>query len=165
MNDLSAAAPVRAAGSITVRDAIRNFRQAGRWHAAGDPEADRRALLAGQAFRVTALRRTGGRWGHGRLEIGGRPLAVTWKRAVLPLAGPRRARGARSVPLAPPSRIVLTRRVDVARDRFPRMNDWLFTVATIRTRDGRETLAIPAMDVPLIHAALERANAEQTLDS
>jgi len=34
MNDLSAAAPVRAAGSITVRDAIRNFRQAGRWHAA-----------------------------------------------------------------------------------------------------------------------------------
>ncbi len=158
--DRSAATPVRAAGSVTVRDAIRNSRQAGSWHPAGDPEADRGALLAGQAFRVTALRRNDGRWGYGRLEIGGQPLTVTWKRAALPLAGPKRARGARILPLALPSRIVLTRPVDAARDRFPQMNDWLFAVVTIRTQDGQETLAIPTIDVPLVHAALELANAE-----
>ena len=45
------------------------------------------------------------------------------------------------------------------------MNDWLFTVATIRTPDGQETLAIPSIDVPLVHAALELANAEENLDS
>jgi hypothetical protein len=55
---------------------------------------------------------------------------------------------------------VLTRPVDVARDRFPQMNDWLFTVVTIRTQHGQETLAIPTIDVPLVHAALELANAE-----
>lgn len=159
--DLSAATPVRAAGSVTIRDAIRNSRQAGSWHPAGDPEADRSALLAGQAFRVVALRRNDGRWGHGRLEIGGQPLTVTWKRAALPLAGPKRARGApRILPLALPSRIVLTRPVDVARDKFPHMNYWLFAVVTIRTQDGQETLAIPTIDVPLVHAALELANAE-----
>jgi hypothetical protein len=158
--NLSAAAPVRAAGSNTLSDAIRNSRKAGRWHPAGDPEADRGALLAGQAFRVTAFRRSDGRWGYGRLEIGGQPLAVTWKRNALPLAGPHRARGARVLPLAPPSRIALTRPVDVARDRFPQMNDWLFTVATVSTPDGYELLAIPTIDVPLVHAALELANAE-----
>jgi hypothetical protein len=162
--ELSAATAARAAGSITVRDAIRNSRQAGRWHPAGDPEADRRALLTGQAFRVMALRRNDGRWGYGRLEIGGQPLAVTWKRTALPLAGPKRARGAPVLPLALPSRIVLTRPVDAARERFPQMNDWLFTVVTIRTRDGQETLAIPTIDVPLVHAALELANAEETPD-
>lgn len=162
--DLSAAAPVRAAGSVTLTDVIRNSRQAGRWHPAGDPGADRRALLAGQAFRVTALRRNDRRWGYGRLEIGGQPLAVTWKRATLPLAGPGRPRGARSLPLALPSRILLTRPVDSGRDRFPQMNDWLFTVVTIRTRDGQETLAIPTIDLPLVHAALELANAEDPLD-
>jgi hypothetical protein len=41
------------------------------------------------------------------------------------------------------------------------MNDWLFTVATIRVRDGQETLAIPAIDVPLVHAALELASAAE----
>lgn len=156
---LSAAPPVRAAGSNTVRDAIRNSRKAGRWHPAGDPEADRGALLAGQAFRVTAFRKNG-RWGYGRLEIDGQPLAVTWKRNALPLAGPHRARGVRVLPLAPPSRIVLTRPVDVARDRFPQMNDWLFTVVTVSTPDGYELFAIPTIDVPLVHAALELANAE-----
>jgi hypothetical protein len=155
---------VRAAGSVTVKDAIRNSRQAGRWHSAGDPEADCRALLAGQAFRVMAHRRNDGRWGYGRLEIDGQPLAVTWKRAALPLPRPGRARGARVLPLALPSRIVLTRRVDVARERFPPMNDWLFTVVTIRTRDGTETLAIPTIDVPLVHAALELANAGEASD-
>lgn len=162
--ELATAAPARAAGSITVRDAIRNSRRAGRWHPAGDPEADRRALLAGQAFRVVARRRDQWRWGDGRLEIGGRPLAVTWKRAALPLAGPRRARGAPSVPLALPSSIMLTRPVNVVRDRFPQMNDWLYAVVTIRTAAGRETLAIPTIDVPLVHAALELANAERSVD-
>jgi hypothetical protein len=37
----------------------------------------------------------------------------------------------------------------------------LFTVATIRVRDGQETLAIPAIDVPLVHAALELASAKE----
>jgi hypothetical protein len=64
--------------------------------------------------------------------------------------------------LALPSRIVLTRPVDVARDRFPKLNDWLFTVVTIRTQDGRETLAIPTIDLPLVHTALELANAEDS---
>ena len=50
--------------------------------------------------------------------------------------------------------------VDMARDRFPQLNDWLFAVVTIRTQDGQETLAIPTIDVPLVHAALELANAE-----
>jgi hypothetical protein len=162
--DLSAAAPVRAAGTVTVTDVIRNSRRAGHWHPAGDPEADLRALLAGQAFRVTALRRNAGRWGRGRLEIGGQPLAVTWKRAALPMAGPRRARGALSLPLALPSRIVLARPVDLGRDRFPQTNEWLYTVLTIRTRDGQETLAIPTIDAPLVHAALELANAENPLN-
>lgn len=148
----AAAAPVRAAGTTTLRGAIRNSRRAGGWHPAGDPEADRRALLNGQAFRVVALRRDGGRWDHGKLEIAGRPLTVTWKRV-----GWRRAG---IVPLAGPSRIVLTRPVDRARDRFPRTNDWLFAVVKICTRDGQETLAIPVIDVPLVHAALELANAE-----
>jgi hypothetical protein len=158
--DLSAAAPVRAAGTVTLTDIIRNSRRARRWELAGDPEADRKALLAGQAFRVAAWKRNERRWGHGRLEIGGQPLAVTWKRAALPLAGRRRARGAPSLPLALPSRIALTRPVDVGRDRFPQTNDWLFTVVTIRTRDGQETFAIPTIDLPLVHAALELANAE-----
>src|SRR6185437_5907971 len=79
--ELSAATAVQAAGSLTLTGAIRNSRRAGSWHPAGDPEADRRALLAGQAFRVVALRRNGGR-------------------------GKRRP-----LPLAIPSRIVLTRPV------------------------------------------------------
>lgn len=96
----------------------------------------------------------------GRRGIGGQPLTVTWKRAALPLAGPKRARGApRILPLALPSR-VLTRPVGMARDRFPQMNDRLFAVVTIRTQDGQETLAIPTIDVPLVHATLELANAE-----
>ena len=41
------------------------------------------------------------------------------------------------------------------------MNDWLFTVVTIRTREDQETFAIPSVDVPLVHAALSRANAER----
>jgi hypothetical protein len=159
-SELSAATPVRAAGTVTLRDTIRNSRQAGRWHPAGDPEADRKALLAGQAFRVAALRRNDRRWGRGRVQIGGQPLAVTWERAALPLAGPGWAREARSLPLALPSTIVLTRPVDVARDRFPQLNDRLYTVVTIRTPDGQETLAIPTIDVPLVHAALELASAE-----
>jgi hypothetical protein len=148
---------VRAAGTVTLTGAIRNSRRAGGWHPAGDPEADRRALLAGQAFRVVALRRNGRRWRNGRLEIGGRPLTVTWKRAAVSLGG---LRGAPALPLAVRSRIVLTRRVDRARDRFPRTNGWLFTVITIRTRGSQETFAIPAVDVRLVHAALELANAE-----
>jgi hypothetical protein len=155
----SAAAPVRAAGTVTVRDAIRNSWRARRWQPAGDPEADRGALLAGQAFRVAALRRIDGRWRRGRLDIGGRPLAVTWDRGVLPLTGPRRARRAPSPPLAPPARIVLTRQAAVTRERLP-ANDWLFTVITVSTPDGYEMLAIPTIDVPLVHAALELANAE-----
>jgi hypothetical protein len=158
--DLSAAAPVRAAGTVTVTDAIRNSRRARRWELAGDPEADRKALLAGQAFRVAAWRMNERRWGRGRLEISGQPLAVTWKRAALPLAGPRRARAAPSLPLTLPSTIALTRPVDVGRDRFPQTNDWLYTVVTIRTRDSQETFAIPTIDLPLVHAALELANAE-----
>lgn len=163
--ELSAAPPpVRAAGTITFTDAVRNSRRAGRWHPAGDPEADRRALLAGQAFRVVAFRRNDGRWGHGRLEIGGQPLMVTWKHAALPLAGRRQVRGARSLPLAAPSRIVLTRPVDVPRDKFPQLNNEMFTVVTIRTRNGQETLAISTIDVPLVYAALEQANAEGPSD-
>jgi len=162
--DLSAAAPVRSAGSVTVSDVIRYSWRARRWHHAGDPEADRTAFLAGQAFRVVAFRRNEGRWGRGRLTVGGQPLAVTWERAALPLAGPMRARGARSVPLAPPSRIALTRPFDAARDRFPQVNDWLYTVVTISTPDGHEKLAVPTIDVPLVHAALELANAEESRD-
>jgi len=71
--DLAAAAPVRAAGSLTVTDAIRNSRQAGSWHPAGDPEADRDALLAGQAFRVTALRRNDRRWASEAWRSAGSP--------------------------------------------------------------------------------------------
>jgi hypothetical protein len=52
------------------------------------------------------------------------------------------------------------RAVDLGRDRFPQTNEWLYTVVTIRTRDGQETLAITTIDVPLVHAALELANAE-----
>jgi hypothetical protein len=63
------------------------------------------------------------------------------------------------------SRIALTRPVDLGRDRFPQTNDWLYTVITIRTRDGQETFAIPTIDVPLVHAALELANAEDPLNS
>ncbi|HEX3514270.1 MAG TPA: hypothetical protein VHT26_09755 [Trebonia sp.] len=159
-SELSAAAPVRAAGSFALDGAVRNSRWTRRWFPAGDPEADRRALLAGQAFRVVALQRNEGRWGYGKLEIGGQPLAVTWKRNSWPTAGSRRARGPRIMPLALPSRIVLTRPVDFARDRFPMVNDWLFTVVTIRTRDGQEKLTIPTIDLPLVHAALELANAE-----
>lgn len=40
------------------------------------------------------------------------------------------------------------------------MNDWVFTVVTVRTPDGYEMLAIPTIDVPLVHAALELASAE-----
>jgi hypothetical protein len=159
-SDLSAAAPVRAAGSVTVIGSIRNSGDARRLDRAGDPAADRTALLAGQAFRVTALRSNEGRWGYGTLAIGGQPLAVTWKRDTLPLAGPRRARGAPILPLALPSTIVLTRPVDSGRDRFPQVNGWLFTVVTIRTRDGQEKFALPTLDLPLVHAALELANAE-----
>jgi hypothetical protein len=54
--ELAAAPPVRAAGSGTLLSGIRNSRPAGYWHPAGDPEADRRALLAGRAFRVVAYR-------------------------------------------------------------------------------------------------------------
>jgi hypothetical protein len=43
------------------------------------------------------------------------------------------------------------------------MNDWLFTVATIRAQDVQETLAIPTIDLPLVHAALELANSEDSL--
>jgi hypothetical protein len=161
IDELSVAAPVRAAGSVTLRGAIRNARRAGYWHPAGDPEADRRALLAGQAFRVVALRRNGRHWGHGRLEIGGQPITVTWKSAARPLARPGSVRPARCLLLAVPSRIVLTRPVDVARDRFPRMNGWLFAVVTIRTPDSQETFAIPAIDVSLVHAALELASTER----
>jgi hypothetical protein len=39
------------------------------------------------------------------------------------------------------------------------------TVVTIRTRDGQETLAIPTIDLPLVHAALELANAENPLNA
>ena len=152
---------MRAAGSASAGDAIRNSRQAGHWHPAGDPEADRAALLAGQAFRVVAYRRGGGgRWGRGSLEIGGQPLAVTWTRPALPVAGPQRARGARSMPLTPPSRIVLTRPVDMVRDRFLQTNHWRYAVVTVRTREGREVLVIPTIDVPLVYAALEVASAE-----
>ena len=56
------------------------------------------------------------------------------------------------------------RAVDLGRDRFPQTNDWLYTVVTIRTRDGQETLAITTTDVPLVHAALELANAEDPLN-
>jgi hypothetical protein len=41
------------------------------------------------------------------------------------------------------------------------MNDRLFTVVTIRTPDGQEMIAVPAIDVPLVHAAPELANAEE----
>jgi hypothetical protein len=154
--DLAAAPVVRAAGTNTVGDVLRNSVRARGWHPGGDPEADRAALLAGQAFRVAAWRKSDGRWGRGHLEIGGRPLAVSWRRDRLPLRGPRRARG---MPFAPPAQIVLTRRADLARDRFP-ANDRLFTVLTVRARDATEMLAIPTLDVPLVHAALELANAE-----
>jgi|GEM_PF-5443878 len=167
--DLSAAAPVRAAGTVTMRDAIRNSRLAGHWHPAGDPEADRGALLAGQRFRVTALRRTDSGWGPGKLQIGGQPLTVTWRRAARPSfrsrpavrSGP--AGRARSLPLAVPSRVVLARPVNQVRDRFPRINGRLFTVATIATPDGYEMLAVPTIDLPLVHAALELAAAEDVL--
>jgi hypothetical protein len=162
--ELSAAAPVRAAGSFNIRDAIRYSRLAGHWRPAGDPEADRRALLAGQAFRVTALRKTGRRWSYGKLEIGGRLLTVTWKRAASPLAQPGRRQGAPSLPLAAPSRIVFARRADSGRDRFRPTNDWLYAVVTIRTRDRQETLAVPTIDLSLVHAALELANAENPTD-
>lgn len=97
-SDLSAMTAVRAAGSSTFGDAIRNSARARSWHPDGDPAADRQALFAGQAFRVTALLKNGGRWGDGRLEIGGQPLTVTWRRATLPLAGPRRAKGSGAFP-------------------------------------------------------------------
>jgi hypothetical protein len=60
-----------------------------------------------------------------------------------------------------PTKIMLTRPVDLARDRFP-ANDLLFTVVTIRAQDGRHVLAIPTLDVPLVHTALELANAEKS---
>jgi hypothetical protein len=157
-SDLSALPAVRAAGSNTFGDVFRNSARARSWHPAGDPEADREALLAGQAFRVTALLKVGERWGYGRLEIGGQPLTVTWRRAPAPLVGPFRAKE-RNLPLMPPARIVLTRPVDLAHGRFP-SNDLIFTVATIRTQDARHVLAIPTLDVPLVHTALELANAE-----
>jgi hypothetical protein len=160
-SDLSALPAVRAAGSNTFGDVIRNSARARSWHPAGDPEADRGALLAGQSFRVTTLLKSSGRWGYGHLEIGGQPLTVTWKRARSPVTGPRRAKGEPSRPLTLPSRIVLTRPVDLARDRFP-SNDLIFTVVTIRTQDGQHVLAIPTLDVPLVHTALELANAENS---
>jgi hypothetical protein len=35
-------------------------------------------------------------------------------------------------------------------------------VVTIRTQDGQHVLAIPSLDVPLVHTALELANAERS---
>src|SRR6202007_2857721 len=58
-SDLSAMTAVRAAGSNTFGDVIRNSARARSWHPDGDPEADRQALLAGQAFRVAALLKNG----------------------------------------------------------------------------------------------------------
>ncbi len=156
---LTAAAPVRVAGTVTIRDVIRNSWRARRYHPGGDPEADRAALLAGQAFRVAALCRIDGHWRRGRLDIGGQPLAVDWKRNAVPVARSRRARDAKVPTLAPPARIVLTRPVGAGRERLP-VNDWLFTVVTISRPDGYEMLAIPTIDVPLVHAALELASAE-----
>jgi hypothetical protein len=157
-NALSALPAVRAAGSNTLGDVFRNSARARSWHPVGDPEADREALLAGRAFRVTALLKAGERWRYGRLEIGGQPLTVTWMRAPALLVRPLRAKD-RNLPLRLPSRIVLTRPVDLAHGRFP-SNDLIFTVATIRTQDGPLVLAIPTLDVPLVHTALELANAE-----
>jgi hypothetical protein len=157
-SDLSAMPAVRAAGSNTAGDVLRNSARARSWHPAGDPEADRVALLAGQAFRVAAALKVGQRWERGRLEIGGQPLAVTWTRAHAPLAG-RFLGKERALPLTPSARIVLTRPVDLANGRFP-FNDVIFTVVTIRAQDARHVLAIPTLDVPLVHTALALAGAE-----
>ena len=62
----------------------------------------------------------------------------------------------------PPARIMLTRQVDLARDRFPSSNDLIFTVVTIGTQHDRHVLALPSLDVPLVHMALELANAERS---
>jgi hypothetical protein len=59
---------------------------------------------------------------------------------------------------------VFARRADSGRDRFRPTNDWLYAVVTIRTRDRQETLAVPTIDLSLVHAALELANAENPTD-
>ena len=82
---------------------------------------------------------------------------MTW-RAHAPLVGRLQAKE-RNLPFTLPARIVLTRPVDLAHGRFP-SDDLIFTVVTIRTQDGPLVLAIPTLDVPLVHMALELANAE-----
>ncbi len=69
--------------------------------------------------------------------------------------------GTQSRPLAVPWSILLTRPVDLIRDRFLLQGkDWLFTVVTVGTGNGREVLAVPTWDVPLVRLALEIASAE-----
>lgn len=89
------------------------------------------------------------------------PLHVTWTRT-LPLLE-RFARPANSVAIANPARVLLTRPVRVPQDWFPQQNSWLYTVVTVGTPDKRETFAIPTLDVPLVHAALELAAMEHDI--
>lgn len=43
-------------------------------------------------------------------------------------------------------------------------SSWGFAIVTIRTPDGQEKFAIPAIDVSLVHTALELAGAEGPMD-
>jgi hypothetical protein len=154
-SELASAAPVRAAGSNTLTDVIQYSRRAGHYQPTGDPEADRVVLLAGQSFRVLAYWKDGRRWNTGELRIGGQPLALTWRRGLPSLPG----RAPRCLPLTPPMGMLLTCPLGETREWFPNKS-WLFTAVTIGTRNGREVLAVPTLDVPLVRLALEIANAE-----
>jgi hypothetical protein len=156
--EMASAVPVRAAGSNTLSDVIRYSRRAGRDQPTGDPEADREALLAGQSFRVFAYWKTGRRWNTGELRIGGQPLELAWRRSLPSLPG----RAPQHLPLTPSARMLLTRPVAETREWFPNKG-WLFTAVTIDTGNGREVLAVPTLDVPLVCLALEVANEEAAL--
>jgi len=155
MSELASTAPVRAAGSNTLTDVIRYSRRAGHYQPTGDLEANRAALLAGQSFRVLAYWKDGRRWNTGELRISGQPLALTWRRRLPSLPG----RAPQSLPLTPSAAMVLTCSLAETREWFPNKG-WLFSAVTIDTANGREVLAVPTLDVPLVRLALEIANAE-----
>jgi len=58
--------------------------------------------------------------------------------------------------------MVLTCSLAETQEWFPNKG-WLFSAVTIDTADGREVLAVPALDVPLVRLALEIASAEAAI--
>ncbi|MFI0940217.1 hypothetical protein [Streptomyces sp. NPDC021020] len=140
----------RAAGTVTFSDLLRQPRRLlGRFggdSAARAADADAAAFAAGEARVVTAFAHEGRRLRQGLLVLDpASPTPVTWHRTMRPRPGPS------PVPLSAPFDVLAV---------TPGTPRRAFTLVTFTAAATPWALAVPALDLPLVHAALSRANAQ-----